>query len=490
MQTAARRCVTFVLLAILQVACVSTNAIRLGGGPDRRPVDPEAVIIYRTAGQVPGNYDEIGLITGTGDSLWTTEEHMYKSLRKKAAALGANGVILGDIHEPGAATKAAMGVLFGVGAERKGKAVAIYVRAPVRAGTTPTASDAAPKAGKLEPPKAATITSGSGFFVTEDGYFVTAAHVLESAKPTVAIRLIDGRALPATIVRRDIADDLAVLKAEGHFTALPMLSGDSSAELRLGASVFTIGFPNPRVQGLMPKLTSGQVSATAGLHDDSRHYQVSVPVQPGNSGGPLIDAAGNVAGVVFAKLDDIAALVDTGSLPQTVNYAIKIGPLKYLLRSIPDLNEDSFAALNSKKQTPEQTAQASVMACALVVVADEIQTDNRQAAATATPEPVPAPTASVVAPAPAAEVSVRYEPLKQSSSSQGRLRVITQPPGAEVLVNGVFGGVASESGLDVWSDVGPTRITISKKGYRQVIATYQILDRQQTTVTVGLVRVD
>ena len=72
---------------------------------------------------------------------------------------------------------------------------------------------------------------------------------------------------------------------------------DSTAELPLGATVFTIGFPNPEVQGLMPKLTSGQVSATAGLHDDSRHYQVSIPIQPGNSGGPLCNIHGEAIGI-------------------------------------------------------------------------------------------------------------------------------------------------------------------------------------------------
>jgi serine protease Do len=147
--------------------------------------------------------------------------------------------------------------------------------------------------------------------------------------------------LPATVVREDSADDLALLKVQGQFKAL----GISTADADLGQEVFTIGFPDIRLQGTEPKYTDGKVSSLAGLKDDPTEYQVSVPVQPGNSGGPLVDTAGNVRGVIVARLDDMAALRSVGSLPQNVNYAIKGSVLRDFAAQSPEL-----------KLVPESTA--------------------------------------------------------------------------------------------------------------------------------------
>src|SRR5207249_8879954 len=129
-------------------------------------------------------------------------------------------------------------------------------------------------------------------------------------------------------VRADKSNDLAVLKVTDTasrtfgFSALALAS-KGSGEARLGQPVFTIGFPNPDVQGTEPKLTRGEISSLAGMRDDPRHFQISVPVQPGNSGGPLVDLNGNVVGVVSMRMGDLRALKLTGALPQNVNYAIK-----------------------------------------------------------------------------------------------------------------------------------------------------------------------
>jgi S1-C subfamily serine protease len=67
--------------------------------------------------------------------------------------------------------------------------------------------------------------------------------------------------------------------------------------------------------------TTGEIASLTGAADDPRYFQVSLPVQPGNSGGALVDARGNVVGIVAAKLDASAALAATGSLPENVNFA-------------------------------------------------------------------------------------------------------------------------------------------------------------------------
>ena len=114
---------------LLLGACVRTNTAVLGNAPRRATVAPEQVAVYRTAAQVPGKYEEVALLNSTGTTGWTSEAGMLKSMRQKAGALGANGVILDAISEPSAGAKVAAAVL-GVGADRKGKAIAIFVFPP------------------------------------------------------------------------------------------------------------------------------------------------------------------------------------------------------------------------------------------------------------------------------------------------------------------------------------------------------------------------
>lgn len=107
--------------------------------------------------------------------------------------------------------------------------------------------------------------------------------------------------------------------------------------VKLGASVATLGYPNPDIQGSSPKLAKGEVASLFGVKDDVRHFQVSVPVQPGNSGGPLFDMRGNVVGVIVAKLDAFVTLEHSGSLPENVNYAVKSSYLTSFLESVPEM---------------------------------------------------------------------------------------------------------------------------------------------------------
>ena len=115
----------FVIL-VAASACVSTQAARLGSGVIRTPVPPDQVAIYRTPEQVPRPYEEVAILTSTGDYAATDEEKMYRSMRHKAGELGANGVILQSVQEPGTGAKA-LNFITGIGANRRGKAIAIYV---------------------------------------------------------------------------------------------------------------------------------------------------------------------------------------------------------------------------------------------------------------------------------------------------------------------------------------------------------------------------
>ena len=185
--------------------------------------------------------------------------------------------------------------------------------------------------------------SGTGFFVTEDGYILTNFHVVDGFS-SFMVKTKKGQ-FPARVVRSDPTNDLALLKVFGTFPALPIVS---SAEARLGDPVFTIGFPNVDVQGVEPKLTRGDINSLAGIKDDARHFQISVPVQPGNSGGPLVAANGNVVGIVTMRLGDWRTLRLTGALPQNVNYAVKSSVAQTFLNTVPE------AARKLKAPAPNQ----------------------------------------------------------------------------------------------------------------------------------------
>jgi S1-C subfamily serine protease len=175
-------------------------------------------------------------------------------------------------------------------------------------------------------------SSGTGFFITEDGYLITNEHVTGDG---ALVRLVTAHGLiSAKVVKVDAANDLALLKAEGKFAALPVAA---SRGVKLGGTVATVGFPNIGLQGFEPKLAKGEIASLSGAQDDARCFQISVPLQPGNSGGALVDDHCNVVGVVSAKLSAKAALSTTGELPENVNYAVKSSFLLGFLESVPEV---------------------------------------------------------------------------------------------------------------------------------------------------------
>lgn len=165
----------------------------------------------------------------------------------------------------------------------------------------------------------ATTSSGTGLFVSRDGYILTNAHVVEGCE-AVIVTESTGIRTEARVTARDVVNDLALLKAD--FTPNEIATFRSG--VRLGEGIAAFGFPLTSVLASSGNFTLGNVTALAGLGDDSRYMQISAPVQPGNSGGPLFDMAGNVVGVVSAKLNALRIMVATsGDIPQNVNFAIK-----------------------------------------------------------------------------------------------------------------------------------------------------------------------
>ena len=214
-----------------------------------------------------------------------------------------------------------------------------------------------------DPSLATPKASGSGFFITEDGYLLTNAHVVEGAARLV-VKTKFG-AFPAVLVRVDEINDIAVLSASGAFRPLPIAP---SRTVKLGESVLTVGFPNPALQGVEPKLTDGKINSLAGVQDDARHFQISVAVQPGNSGGALVNSVGNAVGIVTARLSDKAALETSGALPQNVNYAIKGSYVLSFLESLPEVASKLKEPWPARERRFEDVAKEAQDAAALVLV--------------------------------------------------------------------------------------------------------------------------
>lgn len=122
-----KKSLVLAILAVSCIACVSTSAVRLGVAVARPPVAWQNVAVYQAAADVPGAYVEVAMMVSTGESLMTNEAQMWRSMQKKAGEMGANAIILDAMTEPKSAAKIASAFLGVGGAQRKGKAVAVYV---------------------------------------------------------------------------------------------------------------------------------------------------------------------------------------------------------------------------------------------------------------------------------------------------------------------------------------------------------------------------
>ncbi len=214
-------------------------------------------------------------------------------------------------------------------------------------------------------------STGSGFFITEDGYFITCFHVVVNSGK-ITLRNLKGETFEARAIAVDRSNDLALLKAEVssgvRFKPLPLAA---SGDVRRGAAIVTMGFPNINQQGIEPKVTDGIINSFSGANNDARVFQISAAVQTGNSGGPLITMDGNVIGVVASKLDAQAMARQTGDIPQNVNYAIKsqyvLDMLDKVAAQIPAVRDGLARVQSGEKARVSDVVPALEDAIALVL---------------------------------------------------------------------------------------------------------------------------
>lgn len=300
---------------------------------------------------------------------------------------------------------------------------------------------------------------GSGFVVSNLGHVVTNSHVVSDC--TEIAFAVKGLTVIARVLAVDKQNDLALLQADQKLPTSLRLRENS--RVKLGETVLAFGYPLQGIATSSLQLTTGTVSGLAGLGDDSRFLQFTAPVQPGNSGGPLVDESGNVVGLVTSKLSALWAAHAISDVPQNVNFALKASLVADFLarNNVPFLESPSQTA--SRRPTTEL---ADELGPAVVAVA--CRAEAKTSTAVQQP-PMPAAAPSVAPASTAAPVSTReavmaaktmciYQrngnPVVSNEISGaivkwGKLSVVSRPEQADLVLEVTLAGE-----LNVWTGAG------------------------------------
>lgn len=205
------------------------------------------------------------------------------------------------------------------------------------------------------------ISTGTGFFISNDGYLLTNNHVIEGAS-NISI-ILNNSSVPATLIDKDNSNDLALLKIDEKIVGLPI---ELKKKTKQGASIAVLGYPNIGLQGSEKKATFGYINANSGVQGDTRYYQISSPIQPGNSGSPVVNDSGVVIGIASASLNQSEAIKATGTLAQNVNYAVKIA------YALPMLVSNGVEYIESSRQNSKEKTKLieSIDESVVLVVAE------------------------------------------------------------------------------------------------------------------------
>jgi S1-C subfamily serine protease len=176
-------------------------------------------------------------------------------------------------------------------------------------------------------------STGSGLIFSEKGYIITNYHVVDNANKIVVEQNNMGvtKSYNAIVVQKDIDNDLALLKITDEFKIAPIpYSFKEGGGVDVASTVFTIGYPHALSgMGKEAKFTDGKISSKTGYNNAINTYQTSIPVQPGNSGGPLFTEKAQLVGVINSAITNA----------ENVSYAIKLNYVKNLIELLPETVE-------------------------------------------------------------------------------------------------------------------------------------------------------
>jgi len=274
--------------------------------------------MYAEGESIPRSVTLLGEIdvSDTGLSLNCSADDVLRIIRAEGCALGADAVQLFNVRHPSPRS-----TCFQASAR-----FYIYKSLPAESSKPPDE-----------------VAFGTGFYVSDD-LVATNLHVVDGGD--VSILLDQDSEFPAKLILRDASNDLAILRMEGRHRPLEMEAPgiahicplvDSDAHLVGGEQAVVLGFPLPGILGTEVVVETGLVSSPVGLGDDPRMFQISVPIQPGNSGSPVFNSRGQVIGVATSTLNNVYLFASAGVIPQNVNFAVKACYLRNLLALLPDV---------------------------------------------------------------------------------------------------------------------------------------------------------
>jgi S1-C subfamily serine protease len=187
-------------------------------------------------------------------------------------------------------------------------------------------------AANSPPAKAPASGTGTGLVVTATGHVVTNNHVIDVCK-TITVAQVGEPPISATLVARDKTNDLALLKVTMDIADADVARLRIGRPVPPGEKIAVFGFPLAGALSTSGNIVEGNIAAVSGLGNDTSHFQISAPLQPGNSGGPLLDFTGTIVGVTDSSIDDLRVAGIVGALPQNVNFAIKATVLANFLEA-------------------------------------------------------------------------------------------------------------------------------------------------------------
>jgi S1-C subfamily serine protease len=196
-------------------------------------------------------------------------------------------------------------------------------KAVAAASDAPNAAPANPKASHP------VNKTGTGFVISASGHIVTNHHVIDGCTGDIHGNLSGEPVTTLRVVSSDASNDLALL--QGPAASFKEFARIRDRAIRSGDSVVAIGYPYAGLLTSDFTVTTGIASSLSGVLNDTRYLQISAAVQPGNSGGPLLDTSGEIVGMVAAKINAMKFARATGNIPENINFAIKTGAIRDFL---------------------------------------------------------------------------------------------------------------------------------------------------------------
>ena len=192
------------------------------------------------------------------------------------------------------------------------------------------------------------VASGTGFYVSDQGHIITNHHVIDGCKNMKVHS--NGKVLETLKIAYDELNDLALLKISGEPSHVFALSSESAFPLQ---DIVVAGFPFGDEISSSLKFTRGIVSSLTGIGNNYSEIQIDAALQPGNSGGPIMDEFGNIVGVAVAKLDIKAIIEDYGVIPENTNFGVKSSAV----RNIMEGNSIPFKSPNTEVISKRELSQ-------------------------------------------------------------------------------------------------------------------------------------